>query len=439
MKYGLKSSTVEDHQVSDGLAPASPAPVKVGRRLRVLVIDEELPYPPNTGKRVRTWNLLRRLAGQHEITLLCYGNDSDAARDAVHAAGISVHLVPNPPNPQGWRLYAGLLRNLLSPDPFSVSKHFTERFRRRFASLLAEQKFDLVQCEWTPYARFLESQPGTPFLVATHNVESQIWFRRGQHSRTFLEQSFFWLQGVKMRRFERRVLPRSRWVTAVTPLDLSAIREWGVRKSSLVENGVDLESLVPRPELENPREILFLGSMDWFPNQDAVEYFLERIFPMLRKKKLGVRFRIAGRRPSTALRNRVAAMPDVELVGEVADVPGAFAGAAVVVVPLRIGGGSRIKILEAMAMKRAVVSTTVGAEGLEVENGRDLVLANSPAEFADRVAELLAAPHRRAQLGENARCLVEQRYSWDRAAIALAQAWENAAAAPGIKEPASRS
>jgi glycosyltransferase involved in cell wall biosynthesis len=256
-----------------------------------------------------------------------------------------------------------------------------------------------------------------------HNIESQILFRRAQQSRTLVERVFFGLQARRMESFEREVLRQADRVALVTELDAEQVRAWGVQRTSLVENGVDEDQFVPLEGKCDSDEILFLAALDWYPNLDALDYLLEDIFPLVRQASPSARLRIVGRRPPAGLKERIARCPGVELVGEVADVRPFLARAAVVVVPLRIGGGSRIKILEALAMAKAVVSTSIGAEGLAVTDGVHLLLADAPSDFAARTVELLKSSEERLRLGENGRKLVVERYSWDRMARALESAW----------------
>jgi sugar transferase (PEP-CTERM/EpsH1 system associated) len=404
--------------------PSQEASESAARRLSVLVLDEWIPFPADSGKRVRTWNLLRRLARRHKISLLCYGEPEGGVADAVRAAGIHLHTVSPIAGLDAWRIYPRLAANLFSSYPFSVTKHYTPRFRKRLKDLLGAEHFDLVHCEWTPYARYLSEVGRIPTMVMAHNIESQIWSRRWRQSRTLAESAFFSLQARKMESFERQALTRVGRVAAVTALDANQLAAWGVRHISLVENGVDLDQFVPSEEATQPGQILFCGSLDWYPNLDALDYLLEEIMPQLIQRLPGVKLRIVGKGPSFSLKKRLAGRASVEFVGEVRDIRPYLAQTSVVVVPLRIGGGSRVKILEALAMGKAVVSTSIGAEGLAVSNGVHLLLADTPAEFASRVVELLNSPQESQRLGENGRLLVVDRYSWDRAAKALESAWQ---------------
>jgi polysaccharide biosynthesis protein PslH len=392
--------------------------------LRALILDEEIPYPPNAGKRIRTWNLLKRLAQRHEVHFLCYGVEGDSAA-ALRSAGIAVHLVEPPPTLTGPALYLRLFANLFSPYPFSVSKHYSERFQKAFDDLRKTGNWDLVQCEWTPYARFLRSAGSTPTLIATHNVESQIWQRRAEQGSNFVERTFFSLQAKKMKWFERRALLKATAVTAVTATDAQTMSDWGVPRVRLVPNGVDPEFYASATEREVPSEILSVASLDWFPNVDALEYFAQEILPLIREKVPNAMLRIVGRRPPDTLRQKVAGLPGVDLVGEVADVRPYLEKTSVIVVPLRIGGGSRLKILEALAAGKAIVSTSIGAEGLELDSEKHLLIADSPADFATCVVKLLTSEEDRRHLGDQGRKLVGERYGWNEIANRLEDAWLN--------------
>lgn len=402
------------------------------RKLRVLVLDEYFPYPPDSGKPIRTWNLLRRLASRHHVTLLCYGDRNQAIPQSDLKVEFVDQLVPY----AGVALYSRLAANVLSPYPYSVSKHFTARFRDRLTALLRRNSYDLLQCEWTPYARYLRHARSIPSLVATHNVESQIWFRRSENASTSFSRLFFHQQAEKMERFERGALKDASWVTAVSQEDAQTMRAWGIERLSVVDNGVDLDLYQTANLAEDDREILFLASLDWEPNIDGLNYFLSDILKEIAAHRPDVRLTIAGRRPSAELRQRTQDLANVNFVGEVSDVRPLLEKAAVVVVPLRIGGGSRLKILEAMAAGKAIVSTTVGAEGLSVRNNVHLQIADAPAEFSAAVLSLLSSPETRRRLGAAGRKLVEQKYAWDECANKLESAWFKAVE---VSPPASLS
>lgn len=400
--------------------------------LRVLVLDEEPPWPLDSGKRIRTWYLLTELARRHCVTFVAYGQrDSDAAR-ALARTGIEfVPVSPRRLETGPW-LYARMARSLLSREPFSVWKHHRRRFQRTVSRLIASRPFDLIHCEWTPYAQFVPPRTPDrlipPLLIATHNIEADIWARRAETRSHPLARRFFRSQAARMERFERRVFAQADCVTAVSAHDAARTSAWGARQTGVVANGVATDVIRPALLSDKPaQDLLFLGSLDWFPNIDALRYFVSEILPLIRSRVPEIRLNIVGRRPGAELRQILNGIEGTTLVGEVDDVQPWLHRVRVVVVPLRIGGGTRIKILEAMAAGKIVVSTSVGAEGLEVESGIHLLLADTPPSFADATVEALHG--RGAQLiPSHARQLVEERYSWRLQATRLEQAWRRTAA-----------
>lgn len=390
-------------------------------RLRVLVLDEYFPYPPDSGKPIRSWNLLSRLAARHDITFICHGHLSPDQINAARAANIRVESVNVIPPDTGIALYGKLLLNLFSRYPYSVSKHYTARFQQKTDALLARESFDLVHCEWTPYARYVK-HARVPTLVATHNIESQIWRRRAERTGNPLGKIFFRLQAAKMERFERAALSAATAVTGVSAADASQAKAWGAKHSSVVDNGVDLERFSPQGEGDGHRAV-FVGALDWFPNVDAVQYFAEAILPELQRVAPGITTKIIGRKSPESLKKFLEGRTGMEFAGEVPDTRPHLTEAGVVIVPLRIGGGSRLKILEALAMSKAVVSTTIGAEGLAVTSGKNILLADTPREFASAMEELASSPRLRKELGAAGRTLVEQSYGWEALSRKAEQAW----------------
>lgn len=395
------------------------------QRLRVLILDEEVPWPPNSGKRIRTWNLLRRLSRRHDLHLVTYGpiNKEAQAKLAQHCFTVTA-LDPLPPS-EGPRFWARLLSSVFSGYPYSVVKHFTGRMQRHISEVCKRQQFDLVHCEWIPYARY--ETRGIPRLIVAHNVESEILRRRANHDGGLIGSWFFGLQAKRMKAFEREAATKGAHVVAVSELDAETFRSYGVRNVTIVPNGVDLDYFRPMPQVFQTDSLLFVGSLDWHANEDAVKDFAIRILPLIRSRNPNLTFQVVGRRPSNRLVTSLQELQGVQLIGEVPDVRPYMAQARAVVVPLRIGGGTRIKILEALAMGKPVISTSIGAEGLEIKNQRDYLLANTPEEFVTRIDALFANPEEQLRLGENGRALVEKLYGWDAAAEKLEGAWSAAA------------
>lgn len=382
--------------------------------MKILVIDEEFPYPLNNGKRTRSYSLTRALSAHAQVSYLAYGHADSPAVAALTAEGIVCHAVaPTDLRQSGPRFYFRLLMNLLSPLPYIVTSHTTPRFARRLAELIAAERFDAVICEWTPYANYLRAHPRQCSIIVAHNIEAQIWRRYEANERNPLRRWYISLQRRKVERFERACFDWAHGATAVSAMEAAEIAGYGVDyRVEVVDNGVDVEFFRRTDTTVDPHRIVFSGALDWRPNQDAVEYFVHEILPRIRERIAEVQFAVVGREPPRHIRE-LDRLEGVSITGTVDDVRPYFANAALCVVPLRIGGGSRLKILAAMAMGRPVLSTTIGAEGLEVTDGTDILLADGAEAFADAVIAGLRDPQRLEAVARAGRRLVEARYRWD--------------------------
>jgi glycosyltransferase involved in cell wall biosynthesis len=407
----------------------SAAPIGPTRRLHVAVVDEELPYPPTSGKRIRTLSLILKLASRHRITYLAHRNanptEARRAKEFLEGQGIETVVVDRAVPPKsGPGFYARLALNLASPLPYSVAVHTSRALRGVIAAYDAGHRVDLWQCEWTPYAESLRGLPGARTLVIAHNVESLIWRRYHESEVGRLRRWYVGHQWRKFEAFERRALAEAGGVVAVTEDDARLIRgQFGAARVDVVDNGVDTSAIVPSAVSGDPRKILFLGSLDWRPNQDAIGLLLDRIFPTVRAEEPSARLVIVGRRPPEALSRRVRAADGVELHADVADVRPFLHGCGVMAVPLRVGGGSRLKILEALAAGLPVVSTRVGAEGLHLKAGRDLEVVKGVDGMARAIVGCLRDPDRARAMADRGRRVVLVRYDWDNLADALERAW----------------
>jgi len=382
--------------------------------LNILVIDEEFPFPLNTGKRIRTFNLTKGLTLFHDVSYLAYGEPDSPGYDFLKDNGISPYAVDSPDRRQaGIRFYLRLLLNLTSPYPYIVTSHHTEAFQSRLKQLIDRQKFDLVVCEWTPYALFLRELRGVKSVIVAHNIESAIWKRYEENEKNPFKKWYILVQKAKVEKFERNCFRWANGATAVSEPEAEQIQRFGLPHSvEVIENGVDLNYFTPCEAKIDPNMLVFTGSMDWRPNQDAALHFVHAIFPLIHRKNPQATVTLVGRKPP----KKIAELENIEgvtVTGTVDDVRPYIAQAALYIVPLRIGGGSRLKILEAMAMKKGVVSTSIGAEGLRVTNGENILLGDNPEEFAEKVLTCLGDQTLRTQLAEQGRKLVEQHYGWE--------------------------
>jgi polysaccharide biosynthesis protein PslH len=384
--------------------------------MRILWIKTELLHPVDKGGRIRTYQMLRALSRQHHVTYLCL-DDGGAAPDAIARAreyAQEVVAVPfRPPAKRGAGLALALLRNLFSPLPYAVARYRSPALRERVRQLAAAA--DLVVCDFLfPSLNVPEGLPA-PAVLFQHNVEAKIWERYVSVPQHPLRRAYFRLQWRRMQRYEARECRRFARVVAVSAQDAAVIRsEYAAGSVRDVPTGVDLDYFTARraPPPES-RELVFVGSMDWMPNDDAIRWFAGEVFPEVRRRTAGVRLVVVGRAPSPGLRELASRDPAIEITGTVADVRPYLRRAALSVVPLRVGGGTRLKIYEAMATGVPVVSTAIGAEGLPLRSGEHLLIADSAAEQASAICGLLEDPARASALAANALAFVRQHCSWD--------------------------
>ncbi len=400
--------------------------------MRVLVIDEEIPLPLNTGKRLRTFNLLKQLAGRHELLLVSRYHEGmhDYDRESFEQAGMKSLVVPHPIRKKtGVRFYGALAANLISPEPYSATSQYSKPYISALKKLLLEEDFDVLHCENIAYARNIEQFHSIPSVLVAHNLETMIWKRRYEVENNILRKVYTYFQWKKMDRYERKAFRWFDHIVAVSGADRDLIAGRGSDATiTVIENGVDTDYFTASAVQEKPFSLVFTGSLDWFPNEDCMIYFLGEIWPRVLKKFPACTLTIVGRNPGNALAERAAGHPSVRLTGTVEDVRPFIDEAAVYVVPLRVGGGSRLKILEAFSMNKPVVSTSIGAEGLDVQDRRELIIADSPGDFADALGEMFIDQRLRESLAENGRSLVLKQYRWESLAEKLEQVWLRAAA-----------
>jgi sugar transferase (PEP-CTERM/EpsH1 system associated) len=393
--------------------------------MRILWLKSDLLPPLDTGGKLRTWHLLRHLARRHEITYLAFAEPGRPAADVdfMRTVAARVETIPRrEPRKGTWRFYVDAALHLVDPLPYAVGKYRSRAYRRRLGDLLAEQAFDLVVCDFLfPAVNLPESLP-CPAVIFTHNVESEIWRRHASTQSGVIARLLYGAQHRRMHRYEGRTLRRFDAVLAVSDADRETFTRLypdAIRGPvHIVPTGVDTDFFKPSGSPARATQLVFTGSMDWLPNEDAMRYFCRHILPLVRAEEPDVRLSIVGRAPTPAVQS-LAAEAGVEVTGRVDDVRPFMDQAAVYIVPLRIGGGTRLKIFEAMAMGKAVVSTTVGAEGLPVANGEHLLLADEPRSFARAIVRLIRDQDQRERLGDAARSLVLARYDWSAVAGAL--------------------
>lgn len=382
--------------------------------MRILQITPQLPYPPDSGGRVAIFNSLQYLSRWHTVTLLSFTVEQSAPY-ARELERYCAQVVTVPYRPVGRRI--GMMRTLLVAVPYTIAKFRSIEMVRQVERLAVSGQFDLVHIDHLHMAQYARHLPANvPVVLREHNVESVIMDRFAKRAFNPLIKGYATLQARRLRRYEATVCPGFDRCIAVTEVDGCRLREMAPdARIEVVPDGVDTEwfdpTTVPSPCAPEPHRLVTTGDYSWPPTADGLEYFVTRIYPHIRRAVPDVTLSIVGHRPPASV-VRVAAGAGITVLGRVEDVRPAILRGAVFVVPTRIGSGIRLKILEAMALRRPVVSTSIGCEGIEATPGEHLLVADEPAAFAAQVVRLFRDPALGAGLATAAARLIEQRYAW---------------------------
>ena len=400
--------------------------------MRILLALPRPLFPTDTGGKIRTLKIFERLADRHEIHAVSL---ADPGREAGGIAQMRQLFYSY--TPVEWQetpkfspaFYAEFARSRFSRFPYFLEKYRQPAYRAAVDALLARQEFDLVLCDFLHPAAALLDSAARPRVIFEHNVEYVIRKRHWERESNPLRKWALRREWEKARTIEAEVCRAFDHVIAVSRDDREMIeREFGVTTVSDIPTGVDLDYYRPRQAAEQsasrPGNLVFVGSMDWYPNEEGILWFAEQVYPRIRQMAPEANLTVVGRNPSPRLRQLAAQDASIEITGSVPDVRPYLERALAVVVPLRIGGGTRIKIFEAMAMGRAVVSTHLGAEGLPVTSGSDILLADDPGAFADAALSLLGQPALRERIGSAARAKVTRDHSWERVAMRMTEILE---------------
>lgn len=396
--------------------------------MKILWVKAGKLLPVDTGGKIRSYNILRCLARDHQITLLSYyGGHRDLEYEAAIQNELpgteSIHTAA----PDSNALVRGLdyLWRVPRSAPYAVSKFTDSKVAKAVAARLSARSFDVAVCDFLSASLNFPQRLITPTVLFQHNVESSLWQRMASTESNPVKKLAFKIEFSKMRSYERAALRRFHYVIGVSEHDRKQMLTMDSScEITVVPTGVDTRKFsVAPPSTVNPPRVVFTGSMDWEPNIDAVDYFCQQIWPGVLEEFPNALFQVVGRNPHPKIQR--LASESVRITGTVPSIEKYLRDAAIVVVPLRIGGGTRLKIFEAMAMGKAVVSTSVGAEGLEVENGRDLMLADDDASFTRAILLLLRDAELRRKY-EKAAVQLASQHDWSRIVLQFTAVLERA-------------
>ena len=386
--------------------------------MRILWVKVGGLWPLTSGGRLRSFHLVRELARKHQVAILTtHSRRQEAEGLAAHLPCCRVVSIPHaPPKRDSKRFVLSLARSWFSPLPVDLWRWRVAALRDEAARRLEAGEADVCVADFLAAVPNLPARRRVPVVLFEHNVEHRIWQGLARVERRSLPRALLEVEWRKLRRFEASACRSSQVTIAVSQADREALANLapGARVEA-VTTGVDTEFFHPNGARERPLSLVFVGSMDWHPNEDAVLSFLDSTLPLIRCQLPAATLTVVGRNPSARVR-AAASQAGVRVTGTVEDVRPYLDEAAASIVPLRAGGGTRLKILESLATGTPVVSTRLGAEGLPLVPGEHFLEADGPEAFAEAVVSLLRDPGRRATLAIAGRRLVVERHGWERVA-----------------------
>ncbi len=385
--------------------------------MKLLWVKADFLHPTNRGGQIRTLETLKRLHTRHEVHYIALNNGNPEGVERSHEYCSRAYPIDHRVPEKNTAAFAGqLLAGLVSPLPVAVSRYRSDRMKREIESLSRREHFDAIVCD------FLFPAPNLPDPSACtlfqHNVEAMIWKRHFENAPTPAHRLYFQLQASRMQCYESATCRSVKKIIAVSEVDAGIMRDqYRAPRVASVPTGVDLKYFDPPPAAPPIADLVFVGSMDWMPNIDGARWFAREVLPLIRKRKPDCSVAFAGRKPTQALLDLAAEDFRIQVTGTVPDIRPYLWGSAASIVPLRIGGGTRLKIFESMAARIPVISTTIGAEGLPVHHGTEIHLADTPQSFADSCIALMEDRQLRSRLSEAGWNLVASRFSWEAVAM----------------------
>ena len=382
--------------------------------MKVLLLCHHVPYPPSDGGKIAMFSMAKSLAeAGHEVHIFALNPsrnfvdpdkiDSDFKK-RFHLQSISIDT--------GLKV-SGVISTLINGKSYNISRFFREDIEKKLVSLVSSEQFDIIQFETifcTPYIDAIKSACKSKIVLRAHNVENLIWKRLSEVETRLVKRRYLKILAGRLRKYENRLLAKMDGIVPISKVDEQWFKKSGFKgKVQTCPLGIDLTHYPFQPFAESKRKLFHLGSMDWMPNIEAIEWFLETCWSSIHSAFPDLKFHMAGKNFPAHLEN--PHLPNVICDGKVDKAIDYMEDKQFLIVPLKSGSGVRVKIIEGLALGKTIISTTVGAEGIEVENGKNILIANTPEQFLNAIEKVLQSNDFAKLLGENARRLAEEKYS----------------------------
>lgn len=387
-------------------------------RKRILWVKTDAMLPLDKGGKIRSYNMLTHISRDVDVDYLCYAANDLRADDRKLLNNLFYSFYEVPANHQeqiGWKYIKNLAIAHVTAKPFTLYNYYQRRFENKLNKFVAENTYKAVICDFLAPALNFRPNLRKKAVLFQHNVEHVLWERQSSQETRKFRKLVYNREYHLVRQFEKDLCRNFSKVVCVSKQDADVIRErFALNNVYSIDTGVDIEYFKPQPDKTLSKRLVFTGSMDWLPNIDAMLWFVREILPQIRQTIPDVELAIVGRSPTQEITNMGKTDSKVVVTGKVEDVRPWMAQGAIFVVPIRVGGGTRLKIYEAMAMGLPVISTTIGAEGLTYINNENILIADGEEPFANEVVRLIKDQNRCLQIGAAARNYVVENFSWSK-------------------------
>lgn len=410
--------------------------------MRIVWLSHILPFPPKGGVVQRSYNLIREVARNHEVFLFALNQkawlpDSDSIQEAkdeflTFCSSVLVFEIPCEKSKMGWRKL--VVRSLFSTNPYTVNWTKSLEMKHALDLFLRANHVDLIHCDTVGLAEYILDVPKVRKALNHHNIESHMILRRAAHERNWFKWLYLYLEGVKLKRYEARCSPLFDVNLTVSELDKERLHAGvpNILKTDVIPNGVDVSYFAPDSTNITHGNIIFTARMNAYTNEDAALWLLNDIYPLLKTYVPDATLTLAGRNPTERMVSLAAGDKSISITGYVDDIRPFMQQAHVYICPMRLGGGTKLKVLDAMAMGKAIVCTTVAAEGLEINHGEHAIIADDAESFVRGIILLFEDDALRTRIQANARRFVTEKYSWEGIGRELDRVFRSAADLQGL-------
>ena len=396
--------------------------------MRILWVSHLLPYPPKGGVLQRSYNLIRELARHHDVDLLAlnqrglieplftdgYENGLLEAKSALSNICNRFEYLSLPADKHKYSKHLIALKSLLWGNPYSIDWLKSKDFELKISKWCSIYNYDLVHFDTISLHIYKKATHNTPLVLDHHNIESHMMLRRASNEKNILKRLYFTQEGVRLKRYEKNALDFYKGHITCSDVDGKRLQDISSKANyKVIPNGVDIDYFLPQGLKQDSGRLIFVGTMNWYPNIEAVRYMVNKVLPLLTKKRPDIQLDVIGASPPSDLVELANLSNNFNILGFVDDIRPFIEKAAVYVCPIMDGGGTKLKILDALALKKAIVAHPIAAEGIAVENNKNIAFASTPKEYVETIIDLLDHPEKRKKIGDEARKLILDKYSYD--------------------------